>query len=236
MTRVHRPEVIAHRGTPREHPENTMPSFLRALELGADAVELDVHATSDGVVVVHHDPVLHGIAPRPELAGRRIADLSATEVARFRVDGDVAIPTLDAVLDAIGDRAMVYVEIKGRRIEQAVVDCVRRSKTRSAIHCFDHRVVRRVHEIAPELDTGILIAAYLLEPGEELQRVGARDYWLERQFVDEEVVRRVHGVGGRVIAWTVNHRAEAEVLAGMGVDGICTDDMAEVFPVVTAVA
>ena len=233
---MHRPEVIAHRGTPREHPENTLPSFLRALELGADAVELDVHATSDGVVVVHHDPVMRGIAPRPELAGQRIAELTATELARFRVDGDVAIPTLEAVLDAIGDRATVYVEVKGRRIEQAVVDCVKHLPARTAIHCFDHRVVRRVHELAPDVPTGVLIAGYLLEPGEELRKVGARDYWLERQFIDEEAVRRVHAAGGRMIAWTVNHRAEAEMLAHMGVDGICTDVMAEIFPVVEPVA
>jgi glycerophosphoryl diester phosphodiesterase len=52
-------EKISHRGEHQTLPENSIPAFLRAIELGADAIELDVHATSDGVVIVHHDPVVN---------------------------------------------------------------------------------------------------------------------------------------------------------------------------------
>lgn len=269
---MHRAEVIAHRGTPRERPENTIPSFLRALEHGADAIELDVHGTCDGVVVVHHDPVPRAASSRPELAGRPIARLSAEELATFRVaavagagtgndarwaegrpraddptraevgtraddavDG-IEIPTLDTVLEAIGDRATVYVEIKARAIEDAVVACIRRSRSRCAVHCFDHRVARRVKELAPELPTGVLIAAYLLDPARVLRETGARDYWLEWTFIDAELVRRVHEADGRVIAWTVNGHADAAALAGIGVDGLCSDVPGEIRSVVERAA
>src|ERR1700674_3435378 len=72
-------EKISHRGAHQTLPENSIPAFLRAIELGADAIELDVHATTDGVVVVHHDPVVNA----PAAARTRIADLSASEISRF---------------------------------------------------------------------------------------------------------------------------------------------------------
>ena len=216
---MHRPELIGHRGAPRERPENTLSSFLRALDHGVDAIELDVHGTADGVVVVHHDPVL---------AGRPIAGLSSAELAAFTIGDDERIPTLDEVLAAVAGRATVYVEIKARRIEQAVVDCVRRSAASCAIHCFDHRVVRRVKGIAPEMPAGVLVAAYLLDPGRILRETGARDYWLEWTFIDEELVRRVHAAHGRVIAWTVNTLEVAASFTTIGVDGLCTDVVPEI--------
>lgn len=220
---MHRPELIGHRGAPRERPENTLSSFLRALDHGVDAIELDVHGTADGTVVVHHDPVPRATPARAELAGRPFASLSSAEVAQFTVGDDERIPTLDEVLAAVAGRATVYVEIKARRIEQAVIDCVKRSTASCAIHCFDHRVVRRVKETAPEIPAGVLMAAYLLDPGRILTETGARDYWLEWSFIDEELVRRVHAAHGRVIAWTVNGAEAASAFAAMGVDGLCTD-------------
>src|SRR5664279_1154546 len=68
-TSFDRPKLIAHRGISRERPENTLPAFLRALELGADGIELDVHCTKNGVVVVHHDDIPKAKPPNRALAG-----------------------------------------------------------------------------------------------------------------------------------------------------------------------
>src|SRR5687768_16417859 len=134
--------MIGHRGAPRERPENTLASFLRALDLGADAVELDVHATRDGVVVVHHDFVPRADASVAALRGRPIAELTAAELATFKTSGE-PIPTLAAVLEAIGPRATVYVEIKGRDIESSVIDTIAGAPSVRgvAVHSFDHRAV-----------------------------------------------------------------------------------------------
>src|SRR5581483_5347881 len=96
-----RPFLVAHRGAPRERPENTLPSFLRALELGAEGIELDVHGTCDGVVVVHHDPVPRAIAPSGRLAGRRIDALTFDELQGFSVRGVALIPTLAEALAVV---------------------------------------------------------------------------------------------------------------------------------------
>src|SRR3712207_1260705 len=145
------PARIAHRGAPREHPENTLPAFARALELGADGIELDVHATRDGVVVVHHDSVPRATSSDPRLRGRAIAELSHDELRRFEVAPGVGIPTLTDVFALVGDRAVVYVELKGANIERQVHTVIAEHGVRCAVHSFDHAAVARAGAIAPEL-------------------------------------------------------------------------------------
>jgi glycerophosphoryl diester phosphodiesterase len=222
------PELIGHRGAPRERPENSLAAMRRALELGADAVELDVHATRDGVVVVHHDASTRS---RGEgLPSRAIAELTHAELAAFPLPDGSPIPTLREILEAVGARATVYIEIKGRDIEPAVVECIASSGSRCAVHSFDHRVPSRLRQLSPDLPTGILSVSYLLDPAMALRAAGARDYWQEWTLIDEDLVRRIHDDGGRVIAWTVNTRRHADRLVAMGVDGICTDVIPEVAP------
>ena len=216
---------IAHRGAPREHPENTLPGFARALELGADGIELDVHATRDGVVVVHHDPVPRAAAATRTLAGRPIAALTYDELRRFSIGDGIAIPTLSEVLALIGSSAVAYVEIKARNIEREVVDVIGESSVQCAVHSFDHASVRRVAVLAPSLRRGLLFSRRPSRPAAALQAVGALDAWPEWPLVDEAFVADVHRIGGSVIAWTVNDVAAARRLVSIGVDGICTDDL-----------
>jgi glycerophosphoryl diester phosphodiesterase len=218
-----KPEKISHRGAHQMLPENSIPAFLRAIELGADAIELDVHATSDGVVIVHHDPVVNA----PGAARTRIADLSASEVRRFPLVHGVEIPTLQGVLDAVGNRAMVYVEIKAPGIEPLVVRCIRESDARCAVHAFDHHVVKTVKRIFPAIRTGVLEVARHIDPVASLLAAGAQDLWQEVSFIDEELVARAHSVNARVIAWTSDDPDQWETLKQIGVDGICTDRIAE---------
>lgn len=210
------PEIIAHRGTPREHRENTLPAFARAIELGVDGIELDVHATRDGTVVVHHDP-----AP---IGGPPIASMTDAELARFEAAPGVPIPPLTAVLALVADRATTYVEIKGSGIARFVVDTIGRAGcTRCAVHSFDHRTVREVSELAPRLRTGILLSSYLVDPRAALQSARATDLWQRWEQVDAALVGNVHSAGGRLIAWTVNDPPVARALARLGVDGLCSD-------------
>lgn len=195
-------DIIAHRGAPRQFPENTIPGFRQALAWGADAIELDVRLTRDRVVIVHHDP---GV---PRLNTLMADDLPPT------------IPTLAAVLAAVDGRATVYVEIKEPGIEDLVLADIDRSPTPCAVHSFDHRVAVRVGHRAP---TGVLLCSYLIDPVAVLRATGARDWWQEWPLIDQPLVDRIHDAGARLIAWTVNDPATARSLRDMGVDGICTD-------------
>lgn len=225
------PELIGHRGAPRERPENTLASFLRALDLGADAVELDVHATRDGVVVVHHDPIPSAETSNSLLRGREIADLTLADLSTYRVRGE-PIPTLASVLEVIGSRARVYVEVKGRGIEAQVIGTIAQVAEVASVplHSFDHRVLPRARKIDRTVQGGILSVSYLLKPEAALKAAGARDYWQEWSMIDADLVKHVHGARGRLIAWTVNDPNVARRLIDMGVDGICTDVLPIVAP------
>lgn len=218
--------LIGHRGAPRERPENTLPSFLRALELGADGIELDVHTTADGVVVVHHDEVPRATPPSGRLAGKRIDALTFDELQGFSVRGLALIPTLAEVLAAMRGRVDVFVELKGHDVEGPTVDVIRASAhpERCAVHSFDHEAVRRARALAPELRGGILFDRSITDVGRAMREAGgALDVWPQWELIDAALVRAVHDAGGRVIAWTVNRPERAAALAALGVDGLCTD-------------
>jgi glycerophosphoryl diester phosphodiesterase len=220
------PERISHRGAHDTLPENSVPAFVRALELGADSVELDVHATLDGLVVVHHDPVINAEG-MPLGAKRPIAQLTSGELREHSLSGGVKIPSLQEVLDAVGRGPMVYVEIKGNNIEPLVVRCIRESEANCAVHSFDHRIVQQVKKLFPAIRTGVLEVARHIDPVSSLSSTGAEDLWQEASFIDEELVARVHDAGARVIAWTSNDAAQWKSLNEIGVDALCTDRIAD---------
>lgn len=219
------PLLIGHRGAPRERPENTLPSFLRALELQADGIELDVHCTRDRVVVVHHDEIPRATAPSGRLAGRRIDALTFDELQGFSVRGLALISTLAEALAVIKGRADVFIELKGAAVEREVIDVVRASiaPDRCAVHSFDHAQVARARALAPEIRGGILFDRPVADPVSAMRASNALDVWPSREHVTETLVRQVHDEGGRVISWTVNDGKQATELAAMGVDGLCTD-------------
>lgn len=215
-------ELIAHRGASRERPENTLASFQRAIELGAHAVELDVHRTIDGLLMVHHDPL---ISSGP-LARRAIASLTRGELAAFRVGGE-PMPTLGQVIDLLKPAGLrIYCELKGLHTAELAVKALEPLGDKAAVHSFDHRMVADGQVLAPELPRGVLEAAYHRNPFASMHDVGARDLWQAERLIDKRLIEAVHVQGGRVIAWTVNDPERAEELAAWRIDGICTDDVA----------
>jgi glycerophosphoryl diester phosphodiesterase len=217
-------EIIAHRGIRDRYPENSLPAFEAALDAGADAVELDVHATRDGIVVVHHDPILPRVVDSP-IAGRPIASTEFRELTDFELAPGVGLPALEDVLQAIGARATLYIEIKAPNIEALVAKVIASVPTasRCAVHSFDHRIVLRLASLAPGIPRGILEVGYPAEPPSVLAAARARDLWQACEFIDGELVDSIHRVGGRVIAWTCDDPAQWARFHEIGVDSICTD-------------
>ncbi|MES2521111.1 MAG: glycerophosphodiester phosphodiesterase [Gemmatimonadota bacterium] len=214
-------EIIAHRGASRERRENTLPAFALALEHGADGIELDVHQTRDGTVIVHHDPV---VQIEPGGPGLPLSAMTDAEVTSIRLPGGDALPTLDSVFELIGDRATVYVEIKGSGMVASLVACLRRhGGARYAVHAFDHRMPVAVREALPGTDIGFLSASYPLDVAAVLRPAGAGALWQHQTLIDESLVQAAHSAGSRVIAWTENDPTHARELIALGVDALCTD-------------
>jgi glycerophosphoryl diester phosphodiesterase len=213
---MRRPSVIAHRGASGYEYENSRAAFRRAVMLDADGVELDVHATRDGAIVVHHDAEIPGFGP--------IALLSRSEVRKVRIRNGESLPLLSEILQLVGDRE-VYVEVKGlpEAYTEELLEVLDQgpAPARYSVHSFDHRIVRRLGICRTDLRRGILLSAYLDVPVAAMRGVGATALWQEWQLVDQELVRRVHEAGGSIIAWTVNEIGDLEHMARLGVDGLC---------------
>lgn len=216
------PEAISHRGLRHSAPENTRAAFNAAIDAGAEGIELDVHATADGTVVVHHDPEITSL----DGATVTIASAYAGVIESLLLPDGERVATLDEVLEVVGTRARVYIEIKARQIENDVARCLKRHAQRAdnhAVHAFDHRIVKRLLEIMPSIRTGILQVAYPVDSRHALRSAGATDLWQQADSVDATLVADVHSAGGRIIAWTANTEQQWTSLASLGVDGICTD-------------
>jgi glycerophosphoryl diester phosphodiesterase len=211
-----RPWRIGHRGVSGHHPENSLEAFRAAAGAGLDGVELDVHATADGVLLVHHDPEVPGVG--------RIAAVSADRLASARLPNGEAIPSLGDALSALAG-LRVWIEIKDLdpRWDDRLLAVIRAAgpPDRFAVHGFDHRIVARLRRLAPWLEGGILSTSYPVDPLLDLRAADARTYWMVWPMIDADLVATVHRAGGLVIAWTVNDRETAAALRRLGVDGLC---------------
>lgn len=211
------PLRIAHRGLPRRQPENSLAGFALALELGADGIELDVHATRDGVVVVHHDPTLAD--------GTRIAGADWDDLRRREGAPGARVPSLAQVLELVAGRAELFVEIKGHGIEPAVAALLEGYAGAAAIHSFDHALIGRLRALGCPRRLGILFDRAVTDVEHAMDSAGALDVWPHFSLVRPPLVAAVHARGGRVITWTVNDARAAARLSAMGVDGLCGDDI-----------
>ena len=212
------PLVIAHRGASRAALENSLAAFRAAAAHGADAVELDVHATADGELIVHHDETIDGV---------QIREASARTIAGLRLSNGEPVPTLSQALAAIAPALQVFVEVKAMapRWDARLLETLSHGPNPRgyAVHSFDHRIVRRLGEKRPTLKCGVLATAYFVRPIAALEDARASILWQERTMVDEALVRTVHGAGARVFVWTVDDAADMARFVTWGVDGLCTN-------------
>ena len=213
-----RPFVIAHRGASSIALENSLAAFKAAAPQGADAVELDIHSTADGELIVHHDETIDGT---------HIAKSTAQAIAARRLQNGEPVPTLAQALGAIAPRLQVFIEVKtlDPRFDARLFDVMDRGPNPSgyAVHGFDHRIVRRLREKRPGLRCGVLSSSYLVRPLSAMQDAGASILWQERSVTDAALVRTLHDAGAKLFVWTVDEPADLARCVAWGVDGICTN-------------
>jgi glycerophosphoryl diester phosphodiesterase len=214
--------VVAHRGANREAPENTLEAFERAIEIGVQGIELDIQFTRDRVPVVVHDRNLP--STRNPISSLTVDDVRSRS----------SVPTVDEVLEVVNGRCQLYIEIKAPSAVESVVERLATRRSWCSVHAFDHRVVAKARLLDPQLRTGILLVSYLIDVGAAMRAAGARDLWQQADYIDRELVERVHDAQGRIFAWTVNDVARAQELASLGVDAICTDSPREMMGELTS--
>ncbi len=237
---AHRTLIFAHRGARAVAPENTLPAFQKALEMGVDGIELDVQATKDDRLAVIHDFDLS----RTTNGQGRVQDFTAAELAQLDAGSHfspafagVGVPTLDQVFDLVqklaGDACTVNVEIKsmdpggGREVDLvAALIRERGLYDQVIVSSFNPISLLKMRWVDPHVTLGLLYAADL--------PVYLRRAWLgpliapealhpHHALIDEAYMRWARSRGHYVNTWTVNELEEARRLARLGVDVIMSD-------------
>lgn len=215
-------KVLGHRGARHEAPENTLLSIETALRAGAHGVEVDVHLTRDGhVVVIHDDTVDRTCKP----ATGRVADLTLAELRRLDAGRGERVPTLAEVLEAVRGRGELFIELKGPACEDAVVRAVRAAGLVSSclVKGFDHRQVLRAKTLAPELRGAVLLVARPVDPVGLARAARADGLSVNVSYVDADLVAACHAAGLLVCAWNCNRVEDVPALRATGLDWLGTD-------------
>ncbi|MES4889091.1 glycerophosphodiester phosphodiesterase [Streptomyces sp. NPDC096012] len=211
--------AVAHRGDPYRFRENTIDSLRSALDQGADAVEVDVRLTRDGVPVLLHDETL----ARLWEVDRPLRALSAEEVRRLTAGG---VPTLAEAMAATGD-SRVMVDLCGRvdrRLVERVMDAVRHSGARERVYyCAGAEAMLAVRAADPAAE--IALTWTTLAPPRPALLAAVRPRWLNYRFslVTRDLAAHVRRAGHLLSVWTPDTRRSMRRLLDLGVDSITTN-------------
>jgi len=228
------PLVIAHRGASKYAPENTFAAFDLAIEMGADAIELDTMLIGDGTPVVIHDQTLGRTTDGSgSISSKRIEELRSLDAGSIfdsRFAGE-KIPTLEEVFTAIGNKILINVELKNiaspfDRLPEIVVGLVRECglSDRVLLSSFNPIALIKAHRAGPEIRRAALIGGGpkyvrgLIEAFTDYTSVHP-----EVSLVNQGTVKNYHAAGLKVNVWTVNDQADMMELLSIGVDGLITD-------------
>jgi glycerophosphoryl diester phosphodiesterase len=247
-----KPRLYAHRGAAHDLPENTLPAFRRALDVGATALETDVHRTRDGQLVLSHDPTGDRAAAVP----RRIGDATFAEVRSWDVGtrmrarrpdigaAPFTMPTLEELLvETAGVRLNVDLKQHDAATVEAAVALIRKhqAQDRVLLASFDSATLHRVRSLGYEGETGMgrAEALHLAFSPEALCRafpLRCAVAQLPTHFgpirLDRPAfIAKVHALGLLIHYWTIDDPREAVRLLALGADGIMTDDPAAIAPV-----
>ena len=224
-------EIIAHRGASAAAPENTMAAVKRAIEDGADWVEIDVQETADGEIVVFHDSDFMKLAGNKlRIWDATMADLKEIDIGswfnpRFK---DERVPTLAQVLQACKGKAGVNIELKyyghDRDLEKRVIQNVEENDMASEVVIMSLKMdaVNKMKSLRPDWKVGLLMSV----AAGDTSTLNVDFLVVNTRFADRSFIRSTHKNGKQVITWTVNDAPTMSIMIGRRVNGLITDEPA----------
>lgn len=216
--------IYAHRGASGRLPENTLRAFRAAINDGADGVELDLHATADGVPVVIHDRDL----ARTTSGAGNVDALTLAELRSFDAGGE-PVPTFAEVLDLLAGRLRLDIEIKQAGIERQTLEVLARYPHAAwAISSFDWGILHAVRRLSARAELWPLAVAVdepLLAAAEAL---ASPNVALAADAFNAASATQLREAGLGVVVWTVNDPNEARAMRDLGARALCTDEPAAI--------
>jgi len=228
-------KIIAHRGASGYAPENTIAAFKKAIEMKADGIELDVHLTKDGRLAVVHDEKLgrtsngKGLIMDYTFEELRMLDFGSWYSPEYENE---RIPALEEVMELTeGWHGILNIEIKAvprlfkNGIEDNVISIIKNYNRESnvIVSSFNHDILARIKNKAPEIKVGILYSHVLASPWKYAVDIGAYAIHPEFKTVTAETVACCHKYNIAVNCWTVNNPDDIKLMASMNVDNIITN-------------
>ncbi len=213
--------IMGHRGAAALEPENTLLSIGRAIEIGVDAVEIDVRLNKDKEVVVIHDSTVDrttdGTGP--------ICAFTVEEMKKLDAGKGQRIPTLQEVIEFIGNKVILVIELKEEGTVRRVLELIKRNNLGDTVYIisFWHRLVKSIKEMDSRIKTGVLLMGCPVDTCIATQ-ASADALVMNFAFVDMKFVQTAHKEGLKVFVWNIDSRDLLKPYADMGVDGIGTND------------
>lgn len=227
--------IVAHRGYSDVAPENNMPAFEKAIECGVTMIELDVHQTKDGVIVVTHDANINRIAG----VDKNVYDLTFEELETYDVGSwfsekykGLKVATLDQVIKLCKDNDVeIQIELKPtgneENFEENVIKVVRDNDYENMVFLasLNGDCVKKCNELAPDIRTLYIMA---IASGDVANIDFADAFSLEETNVTFELVEEAHRLCKPVYVWTINDADSVDELIEKNVDGLVTDKIEEI--------
>ena len=216
---------IGHRGAKGHTAENTLASFQKALDLGADGIEVDVHVSADGEIIVIHDETVD----RTTNGKGRVADLSLSQIQRLKIGG-LIVPTLADTIEFIPRDKLINIEIKVKVAAKPVMHLIEkyveetgRDYTQFLVSSFDWVALKEIREANANIPLGVLTETNLelaIGFSESIKAETLHPYY---HLLTAENTRLMQQKGLGVFPWTINEPEDLARIKSFGVDGIITD-------------
>lgn len=219
---MHRIPIIAHRGASGYEPENTLAAFRSAVEMHADAIELDVQVCKSGEVVVFHDKRLKRITGSKGKIKRK----TLARLRKLDAGNGERIPVLKEVLDLCDAKININVELKSKRSAMATAMILRNSirtghwkNENFFVSSFFYKELRRFHEVCPEIPIGLLYERKPRKLKKRVKQFSPVAVHMNVRHIKKEWIEQAHNFDLRVYVWSVDDPDIASILVSDGVDG-----------------
>lgn len=228
------PSVISHRGGGNYAPENTISGILMGIDLGSDAVEIDVRFTSDGIPILIHDSTLGRTTD--DSLNRRVDSLSLESIKLLDAGSwfsdefiDEKIPTLQEALEVIGNNIEIFIELKASYInsDEIIINIIEEAAMESQVKIisFDASLLEEIKNQNDEIETVLLLNSFVGDINNLINKEYVDHYGFNYSIVNDnkQYIRLLQQSGKGVYVWTVNDMAIIEDMINLNVDGVITD-------------
>ena len=217
--------IIGHRGACGYEPENTLASFKKALDLGVDMIELDVHVLASGELVVIHDHMVN----RTTNGTGYLTDFTFEDLRALDAGNGQQVPTLSEVIDLVDRQIPINIELKGHGTAKPVAALLDGYLARGwssedfLISSFNHVELAEFHKLHPTIKLGALLSTIPVDYAAFAENLGAYSMNPDAGCICAELVEDAHNRGLKVFVHTVNEQSEIERMRSLHVDGIFTN-------------